>query len=190
MKGFSLIELLVVIAIVTLLAGMAVSEYKGYTKKARIAEGVALVNSLADNMQKYYDLHGDFTLNVGDLGLTPNGSPTTGLPHSLDDYVVAPYVAFVGIYNAGANPANTCKIIQIGAIIGNYGDGVWIIDVNSVSNFHVDLNIALYAVGNVMYKVCTYNYYAGTPQPGNYIAGCVNMADDVVTYPAALADCP
>lgn len=59
-KGFTLIELMVVVVIVGILASVAVPLYRGQQRRARAAEGVALLGSVRTGQLVYYAEHETF----------------------------------------------------------------------------------------------------------------------------------
>jgi len=69
-KAFTLVELLVVILIIGILAAIAVPQYQKAILKARLHQGVSLVESLYQAQQAYYLQHGDFATDIDDLDVS------------------------------------------------------------------------------------------------------------------------
>ena len=59
-KGFTLVELVITIAIVIILSVVSVPIYRGYTEKAKIAEGYALLGMILSAQKAYYSEYGNF----------------------------------------------------------------------------------------------------------------------------------
>ncbi|MBQ3835275.1 MAG: prepilin-type N-terminal cleavage/methylation domain-containing protein [Elusimicrobia bacterium] len=70
-KGFTLVEMVITIALVIILSTISGTVYKGYSKKARMSEGYALIASVRDAMINYYSEYGNF-LGPGQSS-SPNG---------------------------------------------------------------------------------------------------------------------
>ena len=59
-KGFTLVELVITIAIVIILSIVSVPIYQGYTKKAKLSEGYALLALILTAQKNYYSEYGNF----------------------------------------------------------------------------------------------------------------------------------
>lgn len=68
-KGFSLIELMIVVAIVGILSAIALPAYHTYTKRAHIAEGLALANGAKVAITDYYSTFGKYPIDNLDVGI-------------------------------------------------------------------------------------------------------------------------
>ncbi len=59
-KGFTLIEVIITVAIVAILGSIAFSSYKNQADKARLADGKALLNNLAQQLERCYTRFGRY----------------------------------------------------------------------------------------------------------------------------------
>ena len=77
-KGFTLLELLIVVLIIGILAAVALPQYQKVVWRARLHQGMALVEGLYEAQQEYYLAHNEFATNIDDLVLSipVNGSCT------------------------------------------------------------------------------------------------------------------
>ncbi len=63
LKGFTLVELVITIAIVIILSVISVPIYQGYTRKAKMAEGYALLGQILSAQKNYYSEYGNFLMD-------------------------------------------------------------------------------------------------------------------------------
>ena len=69
-KGFTLIELMIVVAIIGILAAIAIPAYQDYTKRAYVAEGLHMADSIKNGLAEHY----------ASSGLWPSTNASAGLP--------------------------------------------------------------------------------------------------------------
>ena len=66
-QGFTLLELLVVVLIISILAAIALPQYKLAKEKAKFAELMQYLNPLYEAQQIYYLVHGTYAEDIKDL---------------------------------------------------------------------------------------------------------------------------
>lgn len=69
-RGFTLIELMVVIAVVSILAAVSIGAYKQYTLKVKVGKALAIVDVIADEAIRDYELTGSFPASTTLNGVT------------------------------------------------------------------------------------------------------------------------
>ena len=70
-QGFNLIDIMVVVALIGILASLAIPSYRAYKVRTQVAEGIAAVNPIKDEMAYYYTIKGNFPLSNNELGIVP-----------------------------------------------------------------------------------------------------------------------
>jgi len=99
-QGFTLIEIMITVAIVAILAAIALPAYKRSVDKARLADGKALLNNMAQQLERCYTKFGRYN-NAACTVL--NGTPQT----SEDGfYIVTPVGITATTYSLTALPQN------------------------------------------------------------------------------------
>lgn len=68
-KGFSLIELLVVVLILSVLAAIALPQYRSSTREAQITSNLPIMKALQDDMVNFYNLNGSLPTSLFQLSL-------------------------------------------------------------------------------------------------------------------------
>ena len=80
--GFSLIELMVVVAVIGILASIAVPAYSDYITRAKIAEGLVILDKLKSMSVDYYNSNGalpDLTTGAAGLGIAADAYTSTNI---------------------------------------------------------------------------------------------------------------
>ena len=68
-SGFTLIELMIVVAIIGILAAIAIPAYQDYAKRARVAEGLNMGDSIKNTITEYFASNGNWPADNSDAGL-------------------------------------------------------------------------------------------------------------------------
>ena len=68
-KGFTLLEMLVVVLIIGILAGIALPQYQGAVRKARVAEAKLTLRAIGDAADRYFLQNEDMVFSLEDLDI-------------------------------------------------------------------------------------------------------------------------
>lgn len=72
-SGFTLVELMVTVLIVSVLATVAISNYRGFIVKTRVSEAKALASNLYTAQASFLSLHGVYCTHFPTVGFGPEG---------------------------------------------------------------------------------------------------------------------
>ncbi len=75
--GFTLIELLVVVLIIGILSAIALPQYTMSVEKARAAEALQMIRSIADANRRYFMANGEYATDLADLDIEIAGEDST-----------------------------------------------------------------------------------------------------------------
>lgn len=86
-RGITLIELMIVVVIVGILASIAYPGYQEYTRRAKRAEGKALLSEIAARMERYYFDNNTYTDDLTEIGYSSDapGSAEGNYTASVED---------------------------------------------------------------------------------------------------------
>jgi type IV pilus assembly protein PilA len=82
-RGFTLIELMIVIAIIGILSMIAMPAYQDYTKRAYVAEGIALASGARLAIMEYFSVNGTWPRNNEQVGLAAPSQITSQAVESI-----------------------------------------------------------------------------------------------------------
>lgn len=123
-KGFTLIELMVVVAIIAILAAFALPMFQDYTKRARVAEGLSMVDGLKTQILEAYSANGKWPANNAEAGLAPatdlSGKAVTSIEVAAGgtDGVGKIIITYNDKVGTGATVTLTAKDTGSGALTG------------------------------------------------------------------------
>ena len=112
-SGFTLIELMIVVAIVGILAAVALPAYQDYTTRAKITEGISLVQGAKTSISEIFQATGSYPSNNANAFMgtaTDFGTTEIEKIENADGTVTITFEAFGGIDDADTLrfvPANT-----------------------------------------------------------------------------------
>ena len=100
LDGFTLIELLVVVLIIGILSAIALPQYRLAVEKARAAQAIVNVRSLADSVERYWLANGEYPRIEGSMYVEAEAINKLGLDIIVPDIKGFYYVFYNGIYVA------------------------------------------------------------------------------------------
>ncbi len=90
--GFTLIELMIVVAIIGILSAIAYPSYQNYVKRAHVAEGLTLAQSMKVAVAEYHATHGDFPDTNSEAGVESiSGNAVTSVVIGTDGIIIITY---------------------------------------------------------------------------------------------------
>lgn len=109
-KAFTLIELIIVAIIVTILASVAIVQYKNVIEKSRSAEAYAVLADIAASESAYYSEYNAYTAtwaNLDRFDAAPSGQ-NFSFSTALDNVVASGYVKAIFIPGKGTTSYYMC----------------------------------------------------------------------------------
>ena len=98
-QGFTLIELMIVVAIVGILAAIAIPAYQDYTVRAKISEGLSLVDAPKTSVEDTFQSTGNGPISnasAGYAGLTTATSYVTAIAIGASSVITVTYSSNTG----------------------------------------------------------------------------------------------
>jgi general secretion pathway protein G len=137
-RGFTLVELMVVVSILALLAAIAIPSYQSYVQRARIAQAVGDIMTIATMIGRYNTLYNTLPPDLTTIGsnnvLDPWGQPYVylsfaglkGKGQMRKDKNLVPINTQYDLYSVGADgqskPPLTVPVSQDDVIMANDGN--------------------------------------------------------------------
>jgi type IV pilus assembly protein PilE len=83
MRGVTLIELMIVVTIVGILAAVAYPAYTEQSRRARRAAGIAMLQNVLSQSERFYSENNRYTTNLTDLGYPAGAVYSERRTHSI-----------------------------------------------------------------------------------------------------------
>ena len=111
-KGFTIVELIVVIAVIGILAGISIVGFKRYQADTRDARRSSSITSIAEALEKYYDINGEYP-SCSALSATGTSVSQTTLKGINQSTLIAP--------QANSADSNSIKCTSSGNVLNSGG---------------------------------------------------------------------
>jgi len=137
-QGFTLIELMIVVAIVGILAAIAIPAYQDYTVRAKVSEGLSLVNAAKIAVEDTFQSTGTIpttNTSAGYAGLTTATSYVTSVTIGTSGAITVVFTA-----NTGPMSAQNIVMTPATAAVGQPLTWTCVVGTPATNNRYVPAN--------------------------------------------------